>query len=192
MTVQIYDERYHHIEVLRATGNRKLHGTLNNAAAVNNGGLARIAITGHGLTAGCKILIAGSVAYNGVYTVVSVHDANNINTDAPYVAENFAGTETYKVAVGPIPCDFQLVETRLVLSGASAAENFVVLLDANAGATYDCTLQTVAMSGLTQNIKVWMAGDERRIFDKGDVIYFEHANTNNRTWTLTFIYRRKA
>ena len=90
------------------------------------------------------------------------------------------------------PCDFQLFETRLVLEAAAAAENYIVKLDANAGATYDCTLLTVAMSALTQSIKVWIAADERRIFDKGDVIYFEHANTNDRDWTLTFIFRRKA
>jgi len=27
---------------------------------------------------------------------------------------------------------------------------------------------------------------------EGDVLYFEYANTNNTTWTLTTIYRRKA
>ena len=191
MGVQIWNERYHHIEVLRINGTKALNGTLNNAAAVDNSGLARIAITAHGLTAGTKIRIAGSTAYNGVHTVVSVHDANNINTDAAYVSENFAGTETYAVCVEP-PCDFQLFETRLVLEAASAAENYIVKLDANAGATYDCTILTVAMSALTQSIKVWIAADERRIFDKGDVIYFEHANTNDRDWTLTFIFRRKA
>lgn len=191
MGVQIWNERYQHIEVLRINGTKALNGTLDNAAAVDNSGLARIKITAHGLTAGTKIRIAGSTAYNGVHNILSVEDVNHINIDATYVAENFAGSETYAVCFEP-PADFQLFETRLVLADASAAENYIVKLDANAGATYDCTLLTVAMSGLTQSIKVWIASDERRIFDKGDVVYFEHANSNNRAWTLTFIYRRRA
>jgi hypothetical protein len=191
MGVQIWNEKYQQIEIFPMTGSRRLNGTIDNAAAVNNGGYAQIPITNHGLTAGSTIRISGSVAYNGFHLITEVVTANAIKLATAYVAEAFAGTEAYVIEVKPVAA-FQLVETRLVLSGASAAENFLVKLDANAGATYDCTLQTVAMNGLTQDIKVWMAADQRRFFDKGDAILFEYANTNNLTWTLSAIYRRLA
>jgi hypothetical protein len=192
MGTQIWNEKYQHIEIERCNGTKKLNGTLANSAVVDNGdGTVNIVITAHGLTAGCKVLIAATTNYNGVHTVISAPDANTIKIAATYVAETPAGTETWAVCFNP-PVDFQLFETRLVLGGAAAVENYTVNLDAYAGATYDCTLLTVAMSALTQNIKVWIASDERRVFEKGDVIYFGWANANNRAWTLTNIYRRKA
>lgn len=191
MGTQVWNEKYQHVEIVHVNGTKKLNGTINNAAAVEAAPYTTIPITGHGLTLGTKVKIAGSVAYNGVWTITNVVGANSFTIDAPYVVENFAGTETYAVAVKPPNIDFQLVETRLVLAGAAGVENYTVLLDANAGATYDCTLLTVAMNGLTQSIKVWIAADERRFFEVGDVIYFGWANANNRAWTLTTIYRRK-
>ncbi len=186
--MQIWNERFHQIEIVRMNGTKKLNGTIDNAAATDVGGYATIPITAHGLTVGSTILIAGSVAYNGVHTIRTVPGVNTIQLYTAYTAEVFAGTETYGIIVKP-STDFQFVESRLILSAASGAENYVVKLDADAGATYDGTLITVAMNTLLQHIKVWMATDEHRFFEEGDALLFEYANASNRTWTLTVIYR---
>lgn len=192
MGTQVWNEKYQAIEIVHMNGTKKLNGTLDNSAVSDNGdGTVDIAITGHGIAAGAKVRISGTTNYDGAHIITAVA-ANAITIEADYVAETPAGTETYAVAVEPPNVDFQLVETRLVLGGAAAAENFVVKLDADAGATYDCTLKTEAMNGLTQDIEVWMTGDQHRFFEAGDVIFFEFANTADDAWTLTTIYRRKA
>jgi hypothetical protein len=189
---QVWNEKYQVIRIDHMNGTKKLNGTLNNAAAADAGdGYASIPITGHGLTAGTKIRIAGSTAYDGVHLILSVIDANHIKINKTYVVEEFAGSETYAVAINPT-FDFQLVETRLVLADAANAENFVVALDADEGATYDCTLKTEDMDSLKQDIELWMTGEQHRYFEQGDVIYFEFANTADDAWTLAVIYRKKA
>jgi hypothetical protein len=192
MTQKIWNERLLCNETIHMTGTRRLNGTLNGAAAVDaGGGFVDIAITNHGLTAGCYIQIAGSVAYNGVHRIVSAPDANTIRIQFTYVAEVFAGTETYRLCFQPYD-DFELLETRVKLSDASAAENLVYLLGANAGAAFDVTLDTQAMNGLTEDIVIWRDATKRRFFEKGDVIAVTYANTNNRTWGLTLIARMRA
>lgn len=188
----IYDERYNVIEIFHFSGSKKMNGTLDAAAAADaGGGLTDITITAHGLVAGDWIRIAGSVAYDGVWRVYSAPDANSIYIEKAYTAEIFAGTETYAVALKP-DCDFELLETRLKLSVASAAENYIHLFDANAGATWDATLETTAMNGLTEKVIVWRDATKRRFMEKGDVLYWTYANTNNATWGLTVIIRRQA
>lgn len=193
MSAKVWDERYFIIEKKTWSGTRKLNYTLDNAAAYDAGsGLVRITITGHGMTAGNMIRIAVSVAYNGIWTIDSVA-ANYIYLKTTYVAETFAGTETYTTAfqIEPTTQDYQLVEARLTLSAASAAESFVISLDSNNGAAWDCTLKTVPMSALLFS-DVEFTPDTRKYCDGGDVILFTYANTNNRTWGLELIYRRKA
>jgi hypothetical protein len=189
MTQKIWNEKFMCNETIHMTGTRALNGTINNAAAVDaGGGYVDIPITNHGLTAGCYVQILGSVAYNGIHWVYSAPDANKIRVQFTYVAEVFAGTETYKIAFKPYDA-FELLETRVNLSGASAAENLIYLLDANEGTAYDATLDTQAMNGLTEDIVVWRDATKRRFFDKNDIVAFTYANTNNRTWGLTLIVR---
>lgn len=191
MTQKIYNERWMAIETVYMSGNRKLNYTIDNAAAVDNGsGTVRIPITGHGMDAGCYIQILGSVNYNGVFKVQSVA-ANYVVIQATYVAEAFAGTETWKICFKPYQ-DFELLETRLKLSDVSAAENLLHLLDANAGSAFDATLDTTAMNGLTEKIIVWRDATKRRFFDYGDIIAYNYANTNNRSWGITMIFRMRA
>lgn len=187
----IYEESKFVIKHEHFYGSRKLNFTINNAAAVNNGGYAEIPITGHGLNIGTWIRIAGSVAYNGVWYIRALNGANAIVIEKLYVAEAFAGTETYAVCLKP-DADFELVETRLTLSVASAAENYVTVLVANVGAAWNATLDTSAMNGLTEKILIWIDANKRRFMERGDIIYWTYANTNNATWGLTAIWRRRA
>lgn len=189
MTQKIWNERFMCNETIHMTGTRRFNGTLDAAAAADAGnGLTDITLTNHGLTAGCYIQILGSVAYNGVWRIASAPDANSIYIEKAYVAEIFAGTETYRLAWKPAD-EFELLETRVKLSDVSAAENLIYLLDADEGSAFDATLDTQAMNGLTEDIVVWRDATKRRFFEKGDVIALTYANTNNRTWGVTFIIR---
>lgn len=68
--------------------------TINNAAAVDKGGgLVGIPITAHTFTAGRTVVIAGTVAYNGTYQIVS-QTTDEIVITVTYVAETFTGAET--------------------------------------------------------------------------------------------------
>ena len=191
MASKVWDERNFVLDKKYWSGTKKLNGTIDNAAAVDNtDGMTRIPITGHGMSADNMIRIAGSVAYNGIWTIVSVA-ANYIVINTAYVAETFAGTETYTTCfqIDPTTEDYELIEARLTLSAAAAAENFVISLDSDTGAAWDCTLKTVAMSGLLFS-DVEFTPDTRKFCDGGDVVLFTHVNTNNRTWGLELIYRR--
>jgi hypothetical protein len=192
MGVQNWNEDFCVVEIQNMSGTRRLNGTLANSAVVNNGdGTVNIVITNHGLTAGCYIQILNTTNYNGVHKVLAVVDVNTIKIQATYVAETPAGTEVYRVALKP-PVGFELMETRIKLDAASAAENLVYLLDAKAGTSFDATLKTTAMSGLTEEVIVWRDATKRRFFEVGDIIYFTYPNANNRTWGLTLVYRRLA
>jgi hypothetical protein len=188
--MKTWNEKFYQIEKQLWSGTKKLNGTINNAAAVDNGdGDTRIPITAHGMSAGNMIRIAGSVAYDGIWTIISV-STNYIVIDKAYVAETFAGTETYTTCFKMVntAIDYQLVEVRLTLSAASAAENFVISLDSINGVAWDCTLKTIAMSGLSFS-DIEFTPDTRKYCDGGDVLLFTHVNTNNRTWGLELIYR---
>jgi hypothetical protein len=191
MTAKVWDEGHYVIEKQYWSGTKKLNGTLDNAAAADNtDGDTRIPITGHGMVAGNQIQIAGSVAYNGIWTIVSVA-ANYIVIDTAYVAETFAGTETYVTCFrnDPYYQDIQLIEVRLSLTGgAGAAEAFTIAVDSNNGAAWDFTIYStsVAFTRLTH------APEERKYLDGQDIVQFSYTNTNNRTWGLELVYRRQA
>jgi hypothetical protein len=194
MSAKVWQEGLYVIEKKKWSGTKKLNGTIDNAAAVDHGtGMVRIPITAHGMTAGNMIRIAGSVAYNGIWTITSV-DTNYIVITTTYVAETFAGTETYTTAfqIDPTTEDYMLVEARLTLSAASAAENYVIAIDSGDGAAWDCTLETNAMSGLLFKDSELMSSGKRKYLDGDDIVLFTHANSNNRTWGLELVYRRYA
>jgi len=68
---------------------------LDAAAAVDKGGgLVGLPATAHGLAAGTKIVLAGTVNYDGVYTMDAATTADEIVIAATYAAEGFTGAET--------------------------------------------------------------------------------------------------
>lgn len=184
---KVWKENFRVIEKQISGGTKALNGTLDNAAALDaGGGLVTVPINAHGLIAGSFIQIAGSVAYDGIYQIVSVA-TDTINIYATFVAETFAGTETYKIALGP-GVDFQMIEARLHLSAAGgAAENYTITLDSENGAAWDVVLETAAMAADADVPTVW--NDQKRYFNKADVLLFEYANTNSRTWGLEVVCR---
>jgi hypothetical protein len=194
MAVKVWDERYYVIDKQYWGGTAGLHGTLDNSAAADaGGGLTRLAITGHGMLVGNQIIIAGTTNYDGIHTIQAVA-ANTIDITATFVAETPAGTETYKTCFRPPPSrpDYQVMEARLTLSAAGGAvEDYTITLDSQKGAGWDCTLETAAMNALAFVDTVWGI-NERRFFHPDDVLLFQYANTNSRTWGLELIYRRHA
>ena len=75
--------------------------TLSASAAVNNGdGTVGIPVAAHSFFAGQSVTIAGSVAYNGTYTLPAQTAGSGSVVVVPhtYVAETFLGTETIAVA----------------------------------------------------------------------------------------------
>ena len=76
------------------TGDGSLIETIDNAAAVDKGGgLVGIPITGHALTVGATVVIAGTANYDGSEVIVSA-TANEIVITATYNAETFSVTDT--------------------------------------------------------------------------------------------------
>lgn len=184
---KVWNERLNVIEKQVSSGSGPLNGTLDNAAAVDaGGGLVTIPMTGHGFNVGNWFQLAGSTNYDGVYKIVA-KAANTINVYATFVAETFAGTETVKTALGP-GVDFQMIEARLHLSATGGAvENYTITLDSENGAAFDVVLETAAMNADADVPTLW--NDKKRYFNPGDVLLFEYANTNSRTWGLEVIYR---
>ena len=80
-----------HVE---ATFDNTTRDTIDNAGAdLKGGGLVGIPVTGHSFVAGREITIAGSVAYNGAFDIVS-QTANEVVITHAQTAEAFTGAET--------------------------------------------------------------------------------------------------
>lgn len=80
-----------HVE---ATYDNTTRDTIDNAGAdLKGGGLVGIPVTGHSFVAGREITIAGSVAYNGAFDIVS-QTANEVVITHAQTAEAFTGAET--------------------------------------------------------------------------------------------------
>jgi hypothetical protein len=184
---KVWDERNYVIEKQACSGSGPLHGTLDNAAAVDQGsGIVRIPMTAHGFNVGNYVQIAGSTNYDRVHKIIA-KAANTFDIYATYVAETFAGTETVKTALGP-GVDFQMIEARLHLSAVGgAAENYTITLDSENGSAFDVELESAAMAADADVPTLW--NDKKRFFNAGDVLLFEYANTNARTWGLEIVYR---
>jgi hypothetical protein len=187
----IWDQRWEVQETLVVSGTSALSKTINNAAAVSiAGGLVRIPANGHGFAAGSQVTIAGSVNYNGTHTLVAVA-ANTFDIRYAYTAETFAGTETITTVLGNwVPEGFELLALSIHLSAAPAAsENFVLTLDAAAGAAYDAVIYSRDFSVGSVADVFWVPDQPIRC-SAGDKINVTWANTNGRTYGLTLFYRR--
>ena len=174
------------IATMLASGTAAFNTTLDNAAAVDQGGgVVRIPSTAHGFKAGSHIGIRGSTNYDGIYELVAVA-ANTFDIYATYVAETFAGTETARPELGP-GCHFRAFEVRLHMSDVGAAENFVTGLDSGVGSDFDVALDSQDMNALANYVLDLFA--QRKFFNADDVLYWTHANTNARTWGLEVKYQ---
>jgi uncharacterized phage protein gp47/JayE len=58
------------------------------------GGLVGLPATGHGFAAGTRIVVSGSVNYDGIHTVDPASSADSIVVTAAYLAETLTGAET--------------------------------------------------------------------------------------------------
>jgi hypothetical protein len=80
-----------HVE---ATYDNTTRDTIDNAGAdLKGGGLVGIPVTGHSFVVGREITIAGSIAYNGAFDIVS-ETANEVVITHSQDAEAFGGSET--------------------------------------------------------------------------------------------------
>ena len=191
------DEQIH---TLFYGGGADMTCTLNNAAATFSWTrdaldkpvhMATIAATAHGFSAGSRIFIEGTTAYNGLWQINTLPDANSftllhqVGGASTFAAETFAGTETGKVVLAPgVP--FKLLEMGIHLSSASAtAENLTVTLDANKGAAWDEVILSQGMNTVADYAYIF---DTPRVFEAGDKLRWAWTNTNARTWAMTIKY----
>lgn len=86
------------------------------------------------------------------------------------------------------PQAFQLEEVRIKVGSApTTVENLTITIDSSAGAAYDTLLAAIPMAGVTSY--VWIP-DKAALCVAGDNIVIAWANTDSRTWGITYIYRR--
>jgi len=147
----------------------------------------------HGLLAGTDknpslIWIEGTTNYDGLRKIVSIPDVNSIMIAASYVAEELAGTETWKSKIGYDDARWEFLGFYLTLSAVGAdVENFDVNIDANIGSTFDNLVYRKAMSGVTYINNMF---DEPRPMEAGDKIDFVWANAGAKTYGLKVFTRR--
>lgn len=110
--------------------------TPDNAAAVDKGGgLVGIPSTAHGLSANENITISGTTNYNGNEDIVSV-TPNEFVITASYVAETFAGTETFTVATfKPLIAGKYLLSVTIFFVAIIDDDNLILYLYKN-GSSY--------------------------------------------------------
>ncbi|MBW2308516.1 MAG: hypothetical protein JRG73_16440 [Deltaproteobacteria bacterium] len=84
---------------------------------------------------------------------------------------------------------WRIMQIRLHLSGASAAEDLIVSIDSAVSAVYDAVLVTQAMNGLTDYAYMFGDGSDGQIVDGGDAVNIDYPNSNGRTWGLEVAYR---
>ena len=160
-------------------GAKATNGTLDNDDAVDaGGGLVTIPITAHGLKVGSQIVIAGSVAYDGNYVVQAVA-ANTITVKATYVAEEFAGTETF-VSGWKMPYKGTIAGIAAKLSaGVASSELMYINIDADRGADFDFSVDSHDFDTLTNWAEMYANPFP---FDKDDIIMVTFANSTSKTF----------
>ena len=143
----------------------------------------------HGYKAGSHLRITpdGTTAYSGQYVVKSVIDANNVEVDGVYGADETSVTLVIQPAVAPgVP--FRILETRLHCSGTCATENFTITLNSGFHASYlDVELFSQAMASVISVTEDW--SNTLRLFTADDAVEFGFANGNGIDWGLEVIYQ---
>jgi hypothetical protein len=192
------------IEFYRFAGAAAMNGTLDNAAAVDQSssyepgtvsakGVVRIPITTHGLLAGTvnkkptHIFLAGSTNYNGIRRIVAIPDANNIDIAATYVAETFAGTETFMPAITfDEPWEFYGYEVHVGSAPATTA-NLIITKDSAAGSYWDANYLTQDMDTVTDVVEMF---ETPILLAPDDLVFVNWANADADTWGVEFKVRR--
>jgi hypothetical protein len=178
-----------HFDELIFNGAKPTNGTINNDDAVNaGGGLVTIPITAHGLKVGSMIHIAGSVAYNGNYVLQAVA-VNSITVKATYVAETFAGTETF-VSGWKMPCSGWIAGIVAKLSaGAGKSELMYINIDAQRGADFDFSADSHDFNTVTNWAEMYGEGS-RFPFEVDDILMVTFANTTDKTFGVRLFLDR--
>ena len=102
---------------------------------------------------------------------------------------NATGAAAISVANGatlvvPAGATYRLVSVTNKFSAApTSAENFVITLNANAGAAYDVTLYSVDPAVDATTALVWFP-DDSLLLEAGDSIDVTYTNTDTRTYGL--------
>ena len=192
------------IEVYRFEGAKAVNGTLDAAAVVDKTstypgyypGIVDITDTAHGYVAGDRddipnhIFIQGTTNYDGLIRIHSVPDANSIFIWAKYVAETLATADIIRPAL-QFDVDWMFRGFKLHLDAASATtENFVVSVDADAGAKFDFNIFTRDMNGVQDLGKFYM--EDPIFINKNDILYVTWANSNSKAWGLELLAQRLA
>lgn len=160
-------------------GAKATNGTLDNAVAVDaTGGKTTIPITAHGLIAGSMVHIAGSVAYDGNYEVLAVA-ANSITVKAPYVAEEFVGTETFVSGwkMGKPGAVAGIVAH--INAGVAAPELMSLGVDADRGADLDFTLDSHDFNTVIDWVEMY---DPPIPYEANDIIQVTFANSTSKAF----------
>ncbi len=184
------------------TGAKATYGVFNNADAIVGEAetppyTTDLTDTGHGLLADSLLYIEGSVNYDGRRLIQSIPDANSMIIFAKYVAEELAGSETWKTMIsydqwiqgeliaGP-PWEFLGLEVTLNAAAATASENLTVTIDAARGSAWDNLIYSKDMNG-HKDINYMF--DEPRLCASGDKIDVAWANANANTWGIKLFTR---
>ena len=131
--------------------------------------MATIPSTAHKFSAGSSIFVEGSTAYDGLWKINTVPNANSFTLLEPsggtntFTAETFTGGGT-ETGVVSLPCytPLQLLEFRLKMSATGgASENFTLTLDANKGAAWDDLIYTKDMNAVQYIRQVYYSSPDR-------------------------------
>lgn len=185
------------LDTIKVTGAKGLSATIKAAAAVETtpahpDGLVTIQTTAaHGFLAGSHIYIEDTTNYDGVREVLAVPATDKVTVRAKYVAEEFAGTETIKVAIIP-DARFKFVGFSAHLSAApTTSESFTIILDSNDGDKFDVLVHTVNFSIGSLTSYIWAVPDNENIpYEKLDKLRVAWTNTDTSSFGLKFWFER--
>ena len=108
-----------------------------------------------------------------------------------FVTENIQDTSyIYPGILLDVDWELKQVELHCDAAGATAAENFVVLLDSDKGTYWDTTYYTKDMNTVTDVI--WVPEGGPITISKNDLLNFTWANVGSADWGLKAWYRRLA
>jgi len=166
--------------------------------------LTTLGATDHGFKAGSLVYIQGTINYNGLKLIQAVA-ANTITIYAKFIAEATVDTSdtiktmvTYDritgkysdagvtVAAGP-PFEFLGFTLHLNAAASTAAETFVINIDANKGAAWDRKVYSKDMNGV-QDIDYFF--DEPKKCESGDKVDVVWNNADDALWGIKLYTRR--
>lgn len=180
------------------TGAKAMNGTFGNNDAIEGDSVnppytTDLTDAGHGLLAGSLLYIESTTNYNGLRLIKSLPDANSMLIYAKYVAEELAGSETWKTMFtydswmqGELrkgsPFEFLGFYLTLDAAASTASEEFTITIDADRGSAWDNRVYTKDMNG-QQHINYIF--DDPKPCESGDKLDCRFANADTNTWGLT-------